>query len=102
MKEERSIRANIVIISAGSLGSTKILSESNLRGLEVSSELGRNFYTNGGIFGKFVFKLVTFLLLYQLIQQFLMATNASTKLYQHQFQRTPNIVVCHGISFDVG
>eukprot|EP00112_Aurelia_sp_Birch-Aquarium-sp1_P009876 Seg214.1 transcript_id=Seg214.1/GoldUCD/mRNA.D3Y31 product="Cholesterol oxidase" protein_id=Seg214.1/GoldUCD/D3Y31 len=50
-KEEKSIRANIVIISAGSLGSTKILSESNLRGLEVSSELGRNFYTNGGIFG---------------------------------------------------
>ena len=50
-KEERSIRANIVIISAGSIGSTKILMESSLRGLEVSSEVGKNFFTNGGLFG---------------------------------------------------
>ena len=67
-KEERSIRANIVIISAGSLGSTKILSESNLRGLEVSSELGRNFYTNGGIFGKLMLNFVVFLEVYQIVE----------------------------------
>ena len=49
--EEKSLRASIVIISAGALGSTKILSESSSRGLELSSELGRNFFGNGGIFG---------------------------------------------------
>lgn len=50
-KEEKFIHANIVVISAGSIGSTKILMESALRGLEVSSEVGKNFFTNGGIFG---------------------------------------------------
>jgi len=50
-KEEKSVRANIVIMSAGSTGSTKILMESAERGLEVSSEVGKNFFTNGGVFG---------------------------------------------------
>eukprot|EP00794_Sanderia_malayensis_P018310 gene18310-20134_t len=50
-KEEKSVRANIVIISAGALGSSKILMESSQRGLEVSSEVGRNFLSNGGVFG---------------------------------------------------
>lgn len=52
-REEKSVRANIVIISAGCIGSTKILMESSERGLEVSSEVGKSFFTNGGIFGMF-------------------------------------------------
>ena len=52
-KEEKSIRANFVIISAGALGSSKILLQSRERGLEVSSETGRKFNGNGGMFGKF-------------------------------------------------
>ena len=55
-KEEKFIRANIVILSAGALGSTKILLESNTRGLEISSEVGRNFFSNGGVFGKIQFR----------------------------------------------
>ena len=54
-KEEKSVRANIVIMSAGSIGSTKILMESAQRGLEVSSEVGKNFFTNGGVFGMLVY-----------------------------------------------
>lgn len=57
-KEDKSVRANIVILSAGSIGTTKILMESSQRGLEVSSEVGKNFFTNGGIFGMLNFLLV--------------------------------------------
>ncbi|CAH1242166.1 Hypp6474 [Branchiostoma lanceolatum] len=45
--EERILRADIVILGAGSLGSTKILLNSRKRGLNLSDQLGEHFSTNG-------------------------------------------------------
>ncbi|XP_019630017.1 PREDICTED: uncharacterized protein LOC109474204 [Branchiostoma belcheri] len=45
--EERTLRADIVILGAGSLGSTKILLNSRKRGLNMSDQLGERFSTNG-------------------------------------------------------
>ena len=66
-KEEKSIRANIIVISAGSIGTTKILMESSKRGLEVSSEVGKNFFTNGGIFGIFSFLFEMYIVVFYTI-----------------------------------
>ncbi|CAH1272446.1 LIPK [Branchiostoma lanceolatum] len=46
-EEERFIRADIVILGAGALGSTKILHNSKKRGLDLSDQLGERFSTNG-------------------------------------------------------
>ncbi|XP_078681275.1 uncharacterized protein LOC144916136 isoform X2 [Branchiostoma floridae x Branchiostoma belcheri] len=46
-EEERFIRADIVILGAGALGSTKILHNSRKRGLDLSEQLGEHFSTNG-------------------------------------------------------
>ena len=45
--EEETIRATHVIISAGALGSTKLLLRSRERGLNISDHAGRSFSTNG-------------------------------------------------------
>ena len=44
---ERVVRAKVVILGAGSLGSTNILMNSAERGLQLSSRLGEGFTTNG-------------------------------------------------------
>ncbi|XP_078687057.1 uncharacterized protein LOC144919475 [Branchiostoma floridae x Branchiostoma belcheri] len=46
-EEERFIRADVVILGAGALGSTKILHNSRKRGLDLSDQLGEHFSTNG-------------------------------------------------------
>jgi cholesterol oxidase len=43
------IRADIVVVGAGSLGSTEILIRSKEKGLAVSSTIGRNFSGNGDV-----------------------------------------------------
>ena len=45
------VRADIVIISAGTLGSTEIMLRSKEKGLQVSDQLGKNFSSNGDILG---------------------------------------------------
>ncbi|CAH1242104.1 Hypp6460 [Branchiostoma lanceolatum] len=45
--EERILRADIVILGAGTLGSTKILLNSRKRGFHLSDQLGERFSTNG-------------------------------------------------------
>lgn len=49
--EEKVVNAKVVILGAGSLGSTGILMRSKERGLPLSSSLGNNFSTNGGSIG---------------------------------------------------
>lgn len=44
---ERILRTKNIILGAGSLGSTTILLQSKLNGLELSSNLGKRFTTNG-------------------------------------------------------
>ncbi|XP_035684275.1 uncharacterized protein LOC118421217 [Branchiostoma floridae] len=46
-EQERFIHADIVILGAGALGSTKILHNSRKRGLDLSDQLGEHFSTNG-------------------------------------------------------
>jgi choline dehydrogenase-like flavoprotein len=46
---KRTIRANLVILAAGSLGSTEILLK--CRNLQLSSKLGQRFSTNGDLLG---------------------------------------------------
>ena len=48
---EQSVGAKVVILGAGSLGSTNILLQSKKRGLDVSDALGHNFSTNGDDIG---------------------------------------------------
>jgi cholesterol oxidase len=50
-KAERFVRADIVILGAGTLGSTEILLRSRARGLTVSSHLGEGFSGNGDVLG---------------------------------------------------
>ena len=45
----RTIRADLVVLAAGSLGSTEILLRSRQRGLALSDRLGRQFSGNGDI-----------------------------------------------------
>ncbi|XP_078581247.1 cholesterol oxidase-like [Branchiostoma floridae x Branchiostoma japonicum] len=45
--EERTLRADVVILGAGALGSTKVLLNSRKRGLNLSDQLGEHFSTNG-------------------------------------------------------
>ncbi|XP_072036198.1 cholesterol oxidase-like isoform X2 [Amphiura filiformis] len=49
--EEKIVKAKVVILGAGSLGSTGILLRSKERGLPISPEIGRRFNTNGGSIG---------------------------------------------------
>ena len=49
--EEKTIRAAHVIISAGAIGSTKLLLRSRERGLNISDQTGRRFSTNGDALG---------------------------------------------------
>ncbi|XP_072019060.1 uncharacterized protein [Amphiura filiformis] len=49
--QERYVRANIVILGAGPLGSTNILMKSVQHGLDVSTNLGKRFSTNGDNIG---------------------------------------------------
>ena len=49
--EEQTIRAAHVIISAGAIGSTKLLLRSRERGLNISDQTGRRFSTNGDALG---------------------------------------------------
>ena len=46
-----SIEASVVVVSAGSLGSTEILLRSRDRGLSVSNQLGAGFSGNGDVLG---------------------------------------------------
>ena len=48
---EQVARAAHVILGAGALGSTKILMRSKDHGLDISNRLGKNFTTNGDVFG---------------------------------------------------
>jgi len=48
---EMVLRADVVILAAGSLGSTEILMRSTAAGLPVSNALGRRFSTNGDFIG---------------------------------------------------
>ena len=48
---EEYLLANVVILGAGSLGSTKILLKSKLRGLEISETIGSRFTGNGDSLG---------------------------------------------------
>ncbi|NQZ06130.1 MAG: GMC family oxidoreductase N-terminal domain-containing protein [Algicola sp.] len=45
------VKADIVVVSAGTLGSTEILLRSKEKGLVLSDELGKNFSGNGDILG---------------------------------------------------
>src|SRR5262249_61191921 len=45
----RTVRADLVVLAAGSLGSTEILLRSRQRGLALSDRLGRQFSGNGDI-----------------------------------------------------
>lgn len=45
------VKATIVILSAGTLGSTEIMLRSREKGLQVSDQLGKNFSGNGDILG---------------------------------------------------
>lgn len=49
--KEQIVRAKVVILGAGSLGSTNILLKSQALGLELSSSLGKRFTTNGDTIG---------------------------------------------------
>ena len=49
--ELRSVRAEIVILAAGALGSTELLLKSRDRGLALSSRLGKSFSGNGDVLG---------------------------------------------------
>ena len=49
--DEQLVRATLVILGAGALGSTKILQRSKERGLDVSDEIGKRFSTNGDAVG---------------------------------------------------
>ena len=46
---EQTVYATCVILGAGAIGSTKILLRSKTKGLNVSSELGNRFSTNGDV-----------------------------------------------------
>ncbi|XP_072019059.1 uncharacterized protein [Amphiura filiformis] len=48
---ERVVRAQVVILGAGSLGSTNILLQSKNNGLELSTNIGQRFTTNGDALG---------------------------------------------------
>jgi cholesterol oxidase len=48
---EMSVTADVVMLGAGSLGSTEILLRSAAAGLSVSAELGRHFTGNGDVLG---------------------------------------------------
>jgi cholesterol oxidase len=49
--EPRSVAGDIVILAAGTFGSTEILLRSRQRGLAVSQRLGKNFSGNGDVIG---------------------------------------------------
>ncbi|RPH60361.1 MAG: GMC family oxidoreductase, partial [Acidobacteria bacterium] len=48
-KQVVTVRADVVVLGAGSLGSTAILLRSTREGLPTSSQLGRRFSTNGDV-----------------------------------------------------
>ncbi|QDK47560.1 GMC family oxidoreductase [Bdellovibrio sp. ZAP7] len=50
-KSRKSVLANQVIVSAGTMGSTKLLLNSQARGLSLSEKLGRRFSGNGDVLG---------------------------------------------------
>ncbi|XP_072033112.1 cholesterol oxidase-like isoform X1 [Amphiura filiformis] len=49
--KEQLVRAKVVILGAGALGSTNILLQSKQRGLDLSDNLGKHFSTNGDSLG---------------------------------------------------
>ena len=53
-KTEKTVQGNFVFLSAGALGSTKILMQSQKRSLELSDQLGKKFCGNGGLLGMFI------------------------------------------------
>ena len=48
---EQTVSADVVVLSAGTLGSTEILLRSKAHGLETSSQLGQRFTGNGDVLG---------------------------------------------------
>ena len=58
-QNEKIVQSNFVFICAGPLGSTKILMQSKTPELDISSQLGKKFNGNGGLFGIFSFNVIT-------------------------------------------